>query len=396
MTTSTALTLNGTWHPRFARLLEKVQANLDSGTEIGLSLSMDVAGESLADFWGGWRDREHTTPWTQDTIVNVWSTTKTVSSLALLMLVDRGQVDVFAPVATYWPEFAAQGKEKVEVRHILGHTSGVSAWETPFHLDEPYDHIASAAKLAGQAPWWEPGSASAYHASNYGHLIGEIVRRVTGKTLGEFVRDEITGPLGADFHLGLDDAEFGRVATIYAPVALDMSASLPDEVSGEGADLRDVVAAKTLAGSMADIPRANSAPWRRAEIGAANGQTNAKALTTIFNAITLGGSTQGVQLLSPRTIDLIFELQADGVDMFLNIPLRWGIGYALPSVGVPFVRGSKTCFWGGWGGSMIIMDLERQVTFSYVMNQMQAGTIGSDIVAEYVDLAYACLDAIQV
>ncbi|KQW42673.1 hypothetical protein ASC77_23735 [Nocardioides sp. Root1257] len=387
--------LQGEWHPGLDKLRAALESNLASGTELGLSLSIDVAGQSVADVWGGWRDRERSAKWTRDTLVNVWSTSKTLSSLAVLMLVDRDLVDLDAPVARYWPEFSAAGKQGVLVRNVLGHTSGVSAWETPFHYEEPYDHIASAARLARQAPWWAPGTASAYHASNYGHLTGEIVRRVTGKTLGQFIADEIAGPADADYHLGLDEAEFSRVATIYPPVALDMSDSLPDDVSGDATDLRSQVAAKTLAGSMADIDRANSAPWRRAQIGASNGHTNAKALTDIFRSITLGESPEGLRFLSAETIDRIFETQADGIDMFLNIPLRWGIGYALPCAGVPFVREGKTFFWGGWGGSMLTVDLDRQITFSYVMNQMQAGTIGSDVVAEYFDIAYRCIDDLQ-
>ncbi|MFE7423836.1 serine hydrolase domain-containing protein [Rhodococcus sp. NPDC057529] len=384
--------LKGLWHPGLDKLRAEIESNLADHTEIGMSLSIDVAGESFADVWGGWRDAERTVEWTEDTLVNVWSTTKTVSSLALLMLVDREQVDINAPVSHYWPEFASQGKENVLVRHIMGHASGVSGWETPFHYTEAFNHVTSAARLASQAPWWTPGSASGYHATNYGHLVGEIVRRVTGRSLGQFIADEIAGPLGADFHLGLDDSDFSRVATIYPPVGFDLADSLPDAVDASKSDLRAQVAAKTLAGSIADIGLANTAPWRRAEIGGSNGHTNARALNTIFRTVTLGGSANGIQLLSPETVDLIFDTQTDGVDLYLNLPIRWGVGYALPSAGVPFIPEGKTCFWGGWGGSMVVMDLDRQVTFTYVMNQMQPGTIGSDVVAKYFDIAYRCVE----
>src|SRR5262249_10875547 len=154
----------------------------------------------------------HTQPWESDTLVNVWSSTKTVTSLALLMLASRGQVDMHAPVARYWPEFAAAGKERVEVRHLMSHTSGVPALEQPAVLEDLYDWERSTARMAAQAPWWEPGAGSGYHALNFGHLLGEVLRRVTGKTLKQFVAEEIAGPLGADFQIGAAAADDARIA----------------------------------------------------------------------------------------------------------------------------------------------------------------------------------------
>ena len=167
-------------------------------------------------------------PWTEDTIINVWSTTKTVTSLAALVLVDRGEIDPYAPVAQYWPEFGENGKEHVEVRHLLSHTSGVSGWEPPFPTEDIYDRELHG-RLATQAPWWEPGTASGYHAQNLGHLVGELVRRVTGKTLKRFVAEEIAGPLDADFHIGVGDADWGRIAPVVPPPPLpfDMATSTP-------------------------------------------------------------------------------------------------------------------------------------------------------------------------
>jgi CubicO group peptidase (beta-lactamase class C family) len=368
--------------PQFDEVRTALAANLDAGVEVGASIVVNVDGTDVVDIWGGHRDAERTLPWTEDTIVTVWSITKTVTSLAALMLVDRGLLDPFAPVAEYWPEFAANGKDRVEVRHLLGHTSGVSAWAQPFAPEDSFDFAAAAAKLAAQAPWWEPGTASGYHASNYGHLVGELVRRVSGRGLREFVAEEIAGPTGADFQIGAKDADRSRVATMLPPVGPAPSMPEPDE---------DSVFYKTLVGSYGDPTIANTPGWYRADVGAANGHGNARSVARIMSALALGGATNGVRLLRPETIDLIFREQAHGPDLFLGLPLRWGIGYGLPEPdGVPFVPAGKVCFWGGWGGSLIIMDLERRMTISYVMNQMQPGVIGSEVSAAYCSVIARC------
>jgi CubicO group peptidase (beta-lactamase class C family) len=382
--------VSGSVDSRFEAVADALAANLDAGVELGAGLYVDIGGQPVVDIWGGWTDRERNRPWAEDTIVNVWSSSKMIASMAVLMLVAAGKIDVFAPVAEYWPEFARNGKQMVQVRHLLSHTSGVSAWAQPFKLEDTYDLGTSTARLADQEPWWEPGSAAAYHASTFGHLNGELVRRVSGRTLGQFVRDELALPLDADFHIGVLDKDFARCATVYAPVVRDMAASLPH---GNAPPDPNSVFAKTLAGSIAEIEPANTPAWRRAEIGATNGHGNAKALVRILSAVTLGGVSNGARLLDAPTIELIFQEQASGMDMFLNIPLRWGIGFALtPSGGVPFVRDGKVCFWGGWGGSMAIMDLIRGMTIGYAMNQMQPGTIGSDVAATYCDVIYRCAD----
>ena len=190
--------VHGNCDDRFTAVRDALARNLE-GDELGASVAVDLDGETVVDLWGGYRDLDRTTPWTEDTIVNGWSTTKTVLALAALMLVERGELDVDAPVGDYWPEFAAHGKKNVLVRHLLGHTSGVSGWDPPFSIKDMYDWETSTERLAAQAPWWEPGTASGYHANNQGHLVGELIRRITGKTFKKFVAEEIAGPLGADY-----------------------------------------------------------------------------------------------------------------------------------------------------------------------------------------------------
>src|SRR5438309_5609800 len=204
--------LGGTCSARFDPLREQFAAKLESGEDLGASLAVNIDGEMVVDLWGGCADEARTVPWTENTITNVFSTTKSMTSLAALVLVDRGELDLDANVAAYWPEFAARGKAGIKVRQLLSHTSGVSGRDQPVSIDDVYDWDKSTAMLAAQAPWWEPGTASGYHALTFGHLIGEVIRRITGQRLGEFFAKEIAGPLGADFHIGLPFSEFPRVA----------------------------------------------------------------------------------------------------------------------------------------------------------------------------------------
>ncbi len=285
-------------------------------------MALTVDGELVADFWGGFVDQERTRPWERDTIVNVWSTTKTMTSLAALVLADRGQLDLDAPVATYWPEFAANGKEGVLVRHLMSHTSGVSGWAQPVVQEDIYDPVRSVAMLAAQAPWWEPGTASglprdqpgaprrrgdpADHRSFARHVLRRGDRRPVARRL-------LHRPAGAEHD--------PRVSPVIPPPPLpfDMEAMDPDSP-----------VFKTFTGPPVDANHANTEAWRRAEIGAANGHGNARSVARIQSVVANGGTFDGVTLLSPATIERIFEVQSDGVDLVLGMPLRFGIGYGLP------------------------------------------------------------------
>jgi len=360
--------VSGTYDDRFEKLATLLHDSVESGADLGGSVALVIDGEMVVDIWSGWADTTQTIPWERDTITNVWSTTKTMTALAALVLVDRGELDIHAPVARYWPEFATNGKEAVEIRHLMSHTSGVAGWDQPVTVDDILDPVASVERLAAQAPWWEPGSASGYHGINQGHLIGEVVRRITGKSLGTFFADEIAGPLGADFHIGLDPKHDARVATVVPPPPMEFDLASMDQTSP---------GYRFFVGPVIDPSVCNTPEWRRAEIGAAGGQGNARSVARIQSAVSHGGEVDGVRLLTPATIDLIFEEQSNGVDLCLGIPLRFGVGYALVDTEhFPYLPDSKICFWGGWGGSMVINDLERRMTFAYMMNKMEAGIIG--------------------
>lgn len=379
--------LHGHYDSRFEDLVAALADEVTTGGELGAAIAVDIGGELVVDIWGGYADRAKTREWSQDTIVNVFSSTKNVTALAALMLIDRGLLDPFAPVAKYWPEFAANGKERIEVRHVLSHTSGVSGWEMPFSLEDIYDWGKSTSQLAAQAPWWPPGTASGYHAITIGHLVGELVRRVTGSTLKDFVREQISGPLGADFQIGARPEDDERIAELVPPPPLDV----PLDAVPDDHPMRKTFAAvpPTSAAALA----AETTAWRRAEIGSANGHGNARSLVRALSPISLGGSVNGVRLLRPETIDLIFEEQANCTDLVLAMPARWGIGFALPHrEAVPDMPDERVCYWGGWGGSMAVMNPYCRTTFAYVMNKMgQVTPAGTERTRMYTRLIYQAL-----
>lgn len=379
--------VNGRCDSRFDRVRDLLNEHLHSGREVGASLSVTIDGEEVIDLWGGWREREHIRPWTEDTLVNVFSGSKTVTSLAVLMLADRGQVDLDAPVASYWPEFAQNGKQDVRVRHLLSHTAGLPAWEPPFSLADAMDIEGATAKLAAQAPWWEPGTRGSYHASTFGHLNAELVRRVTGETLSQFIAREIAQPLEADFILGLREDQFDRVATVYpAPEDLNRpSQPAPAVQPDDPLAVERAISARTRLGSFSGTKRDplqlfNSPEWRMTAFGGSSGHANARGLGRIMSVLAQGGRSRGKTFLSSQMVDQIFREQANGIDAYYMKPIRWGIGYALASElsnargPLPFLNPSpKTCFWYGTGGALAIADVDRRIAISYVMNQCQSG-----------------------
>ena len=376
--------VHGRYDERFAGVREALSQQLDAGEELGASVAVDLDGETVVDLWGGHRDAERTLPWSEHTIVNVWSTTKCVLALAALMLVESGELDLDAPVGDYWPEFAAKGKKDVRVRHLLSHTSGVSGWDQPFTIRDMYDWDTATERLAQQAPWWEPGTASGYHASNQGHLVGEVIRRITNTTFKKFVADRIAGPLGADFQIGARESEVSRIAPVVAPPPLA-------PVAGAAPPDPESVAVKTFTGPRSSADAANTPEWRAADLGALNGHSNARGVMRVLRTLSLGGEAGGVRLLSPQTVEQVFVQQSDGVDLVLGVPFRFGTGYCLGSPLLPYVPEGRTFFWGGWGGSLAIMDLDRRLTVTYMMNRMGGGILGSPRSEAYVRAVYAAL-----
>src|SRR5205823_8720320 len=292
VTTREALTsasVHGECAARFAAVRATFAANVDMGVEVGASFAATVDGELVVDLWGGYADAARTRPWTRDTIVNVFSTTKAMTALCAHLLVDRGLLDLDAPVARYWPEFAQAGKEGITTRHLLTHSAGLAALRRSLPTEALYDWTRMVEALAAEAPWWEPGSANGYHAMTYGYLVGEVVRRLTGKTLGRFLRGEVTAPLGADFHIGLAPSEDARVAEMVPPSAEEAAAAYPSK----GTDPQSL-SARALNNPPLRPEVANRPEWRQAEIPAANGHGNARSVARVMAALACGGRLGGV------------------------------------------------------------------------------------------------------
>lgn len=360
--------IQGSYDDLFAAV-PTVLAGLLDGGDLGGAVAVFVDGEPVVDAWGGFADAGRTAPWQQDTIVNVWSVTKTMTALCALILADRGALDLDAPVARYWPEFAAAGKQSVLVRHLLGHTAGLPDWDGP--VDELYDWQAATARLAAQAPQWEPGTTAAYHSITQGFLVGEVVRRITGRSLGTFFAEEVAGPLKADFHIGLPAELDHRFAcTVPPPSQTDeYAARAPgDTTATASADVTSIT-----------VRDGNSVAWRRAEIPAANGVGNARSVAQVQSVMACGGTVGGVRLLSPEGCARVREEQFRGQDPLLGMSVSYGLGYGLfgDSYG-----------WGGWGGSLVVIDPGARMVVSYVTNQMPAPGSGENRGLEVVMAAY--------
>jgi CubicO group peptidase (beta-lactamase class C family) len=358
--------IHGTCDERFGGVRDAFAANFAQGLDVGASVAVTYRGEPVVDLWGGYTDDARTRPWERDSIVNVYSTTKTMTFLCALILADRGELDFHAPVAKYWPEFAQNGKAAVEVRHLMSHSAGLSGWTEPMKPEDLYDWDKSTRLLAAQAPWWEPGTASGYHAITQGYLVGEVVRRITGKSLGTFFKDEVATPLGADFHIGLDPREFGRVADLIPPEA----------VAGAFAAPPDSIPMRTLGNPPLDALQSRTKGWRMAEIPAANGHGNARSIARIHTALANGGEAFGKRLLSAKGCEVVFEEQTNGMDLVLGAPLRFGMGFGLPTPGLPLGPNARTCFWGGWGGSLAQIDYDDHLVVAFAMTKMNSTTLG--------------------
>ena len=379
------MTVEGTCTDQFQPVRDALSQLIDSDQDIGASAAVVLNGELVVDLWGGHLDEARTTPWERDTLVNVFSTTKTMTNLCALLLADRGELDVDATVATYWPEFKANGKEEIRVRHLLSHTSALSGWEEPLEVADLYDWEKCTSLLAAQAPWWEPGTKSGYHAVTQGYLVGEVVRRITGQSLGSFFAAELADPLGADFHIGTGPELDDRVSLLLNPPEIRL-----EDIEELAPDADREILIKTLLNPVMSGAMSWPVEWRRAEIPAANGQGNARSVAIVQAVMSNHGEMNGKRFLSEDGCQRVFTEQSDGTDLVLGVPLRFGIGYGLPNELMAFPS-PNTCFWGGYGGSLVLNDLDSRMTIAYVMNKMGSGTLGDERGASIVLAAYGGL-----
>jgi CubicO group peptidase (beta-lactamase class C family) len=362
--------IHGHCDEKFAQVREEFEKNFSERGDVGASFAATINGEYVIDIWGGHRNADRSLPWEENTIANVYSTTKTMTFISALMLSDRGELDLTAPVASYWPEFAANGKQNIPVSNLLCHAAGLPGFDPRLSEAELYDWDTATANLAAQKPWWEPGTQCGYHAITQGYLIGEVVRRITGKSMGTWFRENVADPVGADFHIGLDPSEFPRVAELLADTPAE-GGNTP-QVDPESIPIRVFGSAELPPGSV------NSPAWRQAEIPAANGHGNARSVVRAQTALANEGSAFGQQLLSPAGTDRAGELQIESTDLVLGFPVRFAMGYAYGNPMLPMCPNPEAIFWAGAGGSTIVIDKGNKLCFSYVMNQMKAALVGDD------------------
>jgi CubicO group peptidase (beta-lactamase class C family) len=386
------LTIDGHCEPRFTAVREEFFRNFTERGDVGAAVCVYLDGARVVDCWGGHADAARSRPWTADTIVSVASTSKGMVALCVHMLAERGKLDLDAPVGRYWPEFAQAGKQDIPVRWLLSHRAGLPAIRRMLPAEALFDWSAMTAALAESAPWWTPGSRHGYHAITYGHLAGEVIRRVDGRSVGAFLRDEVTGPLRADFFIGVPEAADARAATVLpppAPVAgettiWDTILADPESVSG-----------RTFLNPPRTADLVNTRAWRAAEIPAANGHTSARGVARVYAALARGGELDSVRLLTPATIDRAIVEQSSGVDAVLTLPTRFATGFMLGLPGGLFECGPGRRSFGhpGRGGSIAFADPDARLAVGYVTNQYLTGTARHPDrrVASLVDAVYAAL-----
>ncbi|MFK4148657.1 serine hydrolase domain-containing protein [Streptomyces sp. NPDC004065] len=360
--------VHGHCDTRFAAVRTAFEENFRERDELGAAVTVTVDGATVVDLWGGWADAARTRPWERDTVVNVWSTTKGPTALCAHILADRGLLDLDAPVAAYWPEFAAAGKEKVLVRHLLSHRAGLAGLRRPHSLADLYDWDLTCARLAATEPWWEPGTRSGYHALTYGFLVGEVVRRVSGLRPGAFLEREVTGPLGIDFTVGLPAKEAGRAAEL-----VHQQAGVTGEQGAAFSQLPPAAIA-ALTNPLAGAAEANTPEWRAAEIPAANGHGTARAVAALYGVLAGRGSSDGRRVLSAEAAERVREGQGACRDLVLGAGLRHeteiGLGLWLSGPNGSYGPNPRAFGHDGFGGSCGLADPEAGVSLGYVMNRM--------------------------
>ncbi|ROQ62782.1 CubicO group peptidase (beta-lactamase class C family) [Streptomyces sp. 840.1] len=380
--------VHGHCDERFLAVRAAFEANFRERDELGAAVTVLVDGQPVADLWGGWADGARTRAWERDTLVNVWSTGKGPTALCAHILADRGLLDLDAPVAAYWPEFASAGKQGVLVRHLLSHRAGLAGLREPHTLDELYDWELTCARLAATEPWWEPGTRSGYHALTYGFLVGEVVRRVSGLLPGEFLRREVTGPLGIDFTIGLPEADAGRAAELVAPK--------PDRARRAAVfALMEPVAVASLLNPPSGAAAANTPAWRAAEIPAANGHGTARAVAALYALLAGGGGPESRPVLSEKAAERVREGQGSCRDLVLGAGFEHETEIALG----PWLSGPNGSYGpnprafghDGAGGSCGLADPEAGIALGYVMNRMGPLIADDPRKRALIDAVYASL-----
>ena len=375
----------------FARVRDAFAENFNKQGEVGAAVAVVVDGRPVVDLWGGYRDEKRTQPWTKDTLVNVYSTTKGLMAVCAHQLVSTGKLDLDAPVAKYWPEFAQAGKKDLPVRYLLSHRAGLPAISKPLPAEALFDWDVMCSALAEQRPWWKPGEKHGYHAMTFGFLVGELIRRITGQPPRDYMRTKLAAPLGADFQIGLTERDENRVAETIA--ALPPPPGAPNPLAALMSADPESVTAKALANppSVSAPGVSNSKAWRRAQLPAANGHGTARALAQVYGALSRGGEIGGVRVIAPEAIRRFSEEQSSGPDEVLLMPTRFSLGFMMSLPGASMGPGTRSFGHPGAGGSLGFADPDAKIGFGYVMNQMNAGILIDQRATALIDAIYESL-----
>ena len=362
--------INGYVAPGFERVKDAFSANFEKHGEVGAAFCLYHRGKKVVDLWGGVADVDSGRPWAEDSIVLVFSSTKGATAICAHLLAQRGELDLDAPVARYWPEFAAGGKQDIPVRWLLSHRVGLPIFDEPLTIEEFLAWAPPVKALAAQSPVWEAGTAHGYHAGTYGWLVGEVIRRISGKSVGTFFADEVAGPLGLDFWIGLPESEESRVVPV---ISVDLQEGEMDQeaVTQRRRDLLEAARdPDSLLGKAATTTPLdpNTREYHAAEIPAGNGITDARSLARMYASL-IGDGVDGVRLLSDETVENAIAEESNGRDEVLQIATRFGLGFSLDQEGS---LGQEGAFGhSGAGGSLGFADPKAGIGFGYVMNQMQ-------------------------
>jgi CubicO group peptidase (beta-lactamase class C family) len=396
------LKVEGYCDSKFLEVRDLFQKSFDSGFEFGAAIAIEVEGEMVIDLWGGRVSKNSKELWKKDTIVNVFSTTKGIAAICFLKLLEEGSVNLDDPVSKHWPEFSQGGKESIPVRFLLSHQSGLCGIKKPLPSGAWTDWNLITTSLAEQEPWWIPGSRHGYHALSYGHLVGELVRRISGKSIGTYFKENIQEPLELDFWIGLPDDKFDRVTNIlkaetpivdffmpilkkipqmpFYPPYLKILLNFFDSNTPQGS---------AFSNPEFNIEYVNTKEWRNAEIPAANGHGTARALAKLYGILANGGSRDGIHILNPETIEKGRTAEVEGKDLVLaNIKSKFGLGFMLGTEHISMGPGIKSFGHGGAGGSLGFSDPENKTSLGFVMNQMHPGITAWKTANDIASLVY--------
>jgi CubicO group peptidase (beta-lactamase class C family) len=356
---------------RFAPVREALAGNFRERSELGAAVAITLDGNPVVDIWAGWADVARTRPWERDTLVAVFSVGKALAALCLLMLVERGEVELDGRVSTYWPEFDANGKGETTVRTLLSHRAGLPAIRRSLPDEAAYDWAFMADALAAEAPWWEPGSTHGYHVNTFGFLVGELVRRVSGESIGAFFRREVARPLDADFHFGLGPEHDRRTAEyVFAETSVTdelNEGQKPVEMDEERRFL--LSRAYMNPPGLSGLGTVNTRAWRAAEIPSANAHGTARAIARVYSALAAGGAVDGVRLATAETIEQATAEASSGPDFVLGRPSRFGLGFQLTQPERPLGPNARSFGHFGAGGSLGFADPDAGLAFGYAMNR---------------------------